>query len=217
MRAATRDVCLRLDLRSAPEDALPRLLPLLSALRCHSLLLAPRHAGGEALLRAAPVRAASGASLRCLAASLACTDTLARFPALEELHLHAGVLDTLYPGRPWRWLARSRMRLGARLPPSLAQLPLASLDLSPNLPPASADPLAAAVLGGLPALRRLGLHGYRDADLSRLPPGVAASLRVRSPLPGRHGALPALNLLRWAAVRLAERPWPAPSHLRSWR
>ncbi len=44
------------------------------------------------------VEAASAASLRRLAATVACTDTLQRFPALAELHLHAGVLERLYPG-----------------------------------------------------------------------------------------------------------------------
>ena len=34
----------------------------------------------------------------------------------------------------------------------------------------------AAVLEGLTALRRLGLHHYRQMDLLGLPPGVAASL-----------------------------------------
>lgn len=44
------------------------------------------------------VEAASAASLRQLSATVACTDTLQRFPALAELHLHAGVVERLYPG-----------------------------------------------------------------------------------------------------------------------
>lgn len=39
--------------------------------------------------------------------------------------------------------------------------------------------MLAAVLHGLPALRHLGLHGYREVALEQLPPAVAATLQVR--------------------------------------
>ena len=97
--AALQEEPLRLDLRQAPEEDLQLLLPLLTALPLGQLVLAPRHSGSaESLLRCDAVAAASAASLRRLAATVACTDTLQRYLRLEELHLHAGVLGRLYPG-----------------------------------------------------------------------------------------------------------------------
>ena len=97
--AALQEVPLHLDLREAPEEHLYFLPPLLKALPFEELLLAPRHASSaEALLRSDDMAAASAISLRRLAASVACTDTLQRYPRLEELQLYAGVLGRLYPG-----------------------------------------------------------------------------------------------------------------------
>ena len=133
--AALQEEPLRLDLRQAPEEDLQLLLPLLTALPLGQLVLAPRHAGSaESLLRCDAVAAASSASLRRLAATVACTDTLQRYLRLEELHLHAGVLGRLYP----------------------------------------------AVLHGLSSLRRLGLHGYKEAQLVALPTSVADTLQVKA-------------------------------------
>ena len=138
---APRVSCLRLGLTC--RMALPVLgmepvsvaLPLLTALPLGQLVLAPRHAGSaESLLRCDAVAAASSASLRRLAATVACTDTLQRYLRLEELHLHAGVLGRLYP----------------------------------------------AVLHGLSSLRRLGLHGYKEAQLVALPTSVADTLQVKA-------------------------------------
>lgn len=95
---AVRHVPLQLDLRSATEDELELVLPLATALALHMLLLGPHHVCGEALLRCKRVAARSGGSLRWLAATVACTDTLQQYLQLQELHLHAGVLERLYPG-----------------------------------------------------------------------------------------------------------------------
>lgn len=92
-----REVPLRLDFRAASEEELALLLPLATTLPLHTLLLGAHHASGEALLRSQAVGGRSGGSLRRLAATLACTDTLQHFPALRELHLHAGAVERLYP------------------------------------------------------------------------------------------------------------------------
>lgn len=93
-----REVPLRLDFRAAPEAAVQLLLPLAATLSLHTLLLSAEHASGESLLRSPAISARSGSSLRRLAATAACTDTLRRFPGLQELHLHAGAVEWLYPG-----------------------------------------------------------------------------------------------------------------------
>ena len=95
---AVRHVPLQLDLRSATEEELQLVLPLATTLPLNTLLLSPHHASGEALLRCNAVAARSGGSLHRLGATVACTDTLQRFAQLRELHLHAGVLERLYPG-----------------------------------------------------------------------------------------------------------------------
>lgn len=75
--AACREVALHLDLSKAPEEDLALLLPLLTAVPLRQLLLAPWHAAGaEALLRCDAVVALSAPTLRHLAATVACTDTL---------------------------------------------------------------------------------------------------------------------------------------------
>lgn len=75
-----REVPLQLDLSAAPEADLALLPPLLlrGRLPLAALRLAPRHAAGEALLRQDRVVEASCRSLRVLAATVACTDTLQR-------------------------------------------------------------------------------------------------------------------------------------------
>lgn len=93
-----REVPLRLDFRAAPEADVQLLLPLAATLSLHTLLLSAEHASGESLLRSPAISARSGSSLRRLAATVACTDTLRRFPGLQELHLHAGAVEWLYPG-----------------------------------------------------------------------------------------------------------------------
>ena len=96
--AAVRGVPLRLDFQAAPEADVRLLPPLAATLSLHTLLLSADHASGEALLRSPAISARSGSSLRRLAATAACTDTLRRFPGLQELHLHAGAVEWLYPG-----------------------------------------------------------------------------------------------------------------------
>lgn len=93
-----REVPLCLDFRAAPEADVQLLLPLAATMSLHTLLLSAEHASGESLLHSPAVTARSGSSLRRLAATVACTDTLRRFPGLQELHLHAGAVEGLYPG-----------------------------------------------------------------------------------------------------------------------
>ncbi|KAL4433852.1 hypothetical protein ABPG75_000293 [Micractinium tetrahymenae] len=169
--AAAQDVPLSLDLTSAPEADLLLLPPLLTRLPLRTLRLAPRHAGGaEALLRCRLVEAASAASLHLLAATVACTDTLQRFPALSELHLHAGVLERLYPavlhGLP------SLRALGlhgyqevalAALPPSVAAS-LHQLEVTPR-PEALRCQLEVRLPAGA-ALAGLTVHGSFQRVLS---------------------------------------------------
>ena len=45
------------------------------------------------------------------------------------------------------------------------------------------------MLHGLASLRRLGLHGYKEAQLVALPPSVAATLQVKAEA-GRVGGWP---------------------------
>ncbi len=99
-----REVPLRLDFRAAAEDELNLLQPLAATLQLHALLLGAQHSSGESLLRSYAVTARSGGSLRRLAATVACTDTLQRYPGLQELHLHAGAVEQLYPGK-FDWIA----------------------------------------------------------------------------------------------------------------
>lgn len=54
--------------------------------------------------------------------------------------------------------------------------------------------MLAAVLHGLPSLRHLGLHGYRELQLEHLLPCVAATLQVRVAA-GREGGCRCVPLL----------------------
>ncbi|PRW57632.1 seleno O isoform B [Chlorella sorokiniana] len=154
--AAVGEVPLRLDFSAASEADLELLRPLADTLSIDTLLLGAQHASGESLLRLPAVAARSGGSLRRLAATVACTDTLQRFSGLQELHLHAGAVEQLYP----------------------------------------------AVLQGLPSLRHLGLHGYKNVDLEQVLPNVADTLQVLEVTPQPEAMGCSLELRLPPTVRL---------------